>query len=171
VTELDRVKNRVNEIFIQYPGVKVANVELNGRLKSTAGRAFYKEWKVDFNTGLLASMGLEKFDETIVHECAHLIAYAINGYRRPRQGTRGAPHGKLWRNVMANLGYPNAKATWGAPVTARKRGTQRRWDYSCDCAKNHKVATVTHNRIQRGVKTYRCSDCETIIKWTGKEIV
>ena len=106
--------------------------------------------------------------ETAIHEVAHWAVHWI------WDGRRLKPHGVEWKNLMTLYGYPNAKATFNednpmAKATNNKVRRQRRWEYSCNCTEKHEVATVTHNRIQKG-QSRHCNDCKATIVFTGKEI-
>lgn len=63
----------------------------------TAGYARLRSKHVSFNFPILVREG-RNFDETVVHEVCHVLAYAL-------LGDRG--HGNGWRAMMRVCGYPN----------------------------------------------------------------
>jgi predicted SprT family Zn-dependent metalloprotease len=68
---------------------------MNNRLTSTAGRAWLEKNSLDFSVYLM-QRNLETFKtETIPHELAHQIAFAL-------YLDRG--HGWMWKSVMVRLG-------------------------------------------------------------------
>lgn len=93
----------------------------NGRLRSTAGRAWIKESWIELNP-LLIGHGEEEVRQTLLHELAHLVAHE-------RHGRRIAPHGPEWRKACADLGIPGAKATHRLALPRRQ--VARRYYYEC----------------------------------------
>ena len=76
----------------------------NTRLRSTAGRAFPKLWRIELNPRVRAFAG--ETDRTFRHELAHLLV-AWNhehqpGFRRRRR--QREPHGPEWKRACAALG-------------------------------------------------------------------
>lgn len=66
-------------------------------LRVTAGLAFYKEGLIVLSR--LVVTDAERLRVTLLHEYAHLLAFA-------RQGMRGAGHGPAWQAAMRELGLP-----------------------------------------------------------------
>lgn len=97
-------------------------VEWNKRMRSTAGRAFWPESRVELNPKLI-EISLEKVRRTLLHELAHLLAYHRCGRRRI------APHGAEWQVACADLGIPDERATHRLPLPSRQQ--QKRWRYVC----------------------------------------
>src|ERR1700674_5938565 len=64
----------------------------NPRMKSTAGRADFREKLISLNPRL-SDHGAEEIDRTLRHELAHLLAQFRVGRRRI------APHGSEWRKA------------------------------------------------------------------------
>ena len=121
--------------------------------------------KLRFNMPI-AEANSDKFHETVVHEVAHLVDYVRNGYkmRKLANGNRDM-HGRYFKSIMEELGV-EARTYHSYVVPEGRR--QRRWEYTCSCM-THAVATVTHNRIQRGSPRI-CSHCRGSITFTGKQI-
>lgn len=136
--------------------------------RTFAGAAHLHCNKVTFN--LDNSKAIVDTVETIAHEVAHCLAWYVHG-----NGVK--PHGPEWKSLMSALGYPNARATFNGEtelgqVTAANRNIkrQRRWEYECvGCAEIYSIATVTHNRMQKGQHRI-CNKCRNPIQFTGKEL-
>lgn len=128
----------------------------NNRLRTTAGRAFLETNTVELNPSLDFEFLMA---DTLPHEYGHLVAFSFFGERG---------HGPEWRRACKNLGMTEVTRCHSQDVSA-KRTIQRRWEYTCQCANPHHVATVTHNKIQAGAHR-RCTVCDTRVIWTGKEV-
>lgn len=76
---------------------KKPSVEINSRLRTTAGRAFLLHGKMDFSYKLLAEFPEHFEHDTIPHECVHFVAYRVFGEQN---------HGKPWKYIMSQLGLP-----------------------------------------------------------------
>lgn len=99
-------------------------VEWNPRLRSTAGRAWCREGRIELNPRLLGlDGGLRALRRTALHEGAHLLAHR----RHPRR--RIEPHGVEWRRACADLGIPGEAATHRLPLPRRE--PIRRFRYRC----------------------------------------
>ena len=98
------------------------DVVWNLRMRSTAGRAFWPEAKVELNPKLI-EIGLEEVRRTLLHELAHFLAYHRYGCHRI------APHGLEWQLACLDLGIPGEKATHNLPLPRRQQ--QKKWRYSC----------------------------------------
>ena len=72
---------------------------------TTAGKAFYTRWIVDFNPVLLAENVEEFLEDTVPHEVAHLATELIYPHaHRGGFGTKRRPHGSEWKSIMRSLG-------------------------------------------------------------------
>lgn len=97
-------------------------VHWNARMRSTAGRASWPEGKIELNPKL-AELAPHEIQATMLHELAHLVAYARAGRRRI------AAHGAEWRQACLELGIPGETPTHDLPLPSR---TMRpRWRYTC----------------------------------------
>lgn len=94
----------------------------NARMRTTAGRAFWPEGKIELNP-LLKDVAPEEVRGTLLHELAHLVAYARAGRRRI------AAHGEEWRQACSDLGIPGESATHTLPLPGRKMA--KKWRYAC----------------------------------------
>lgn len=94
-----------DRLALRWPATKlgtVPQIEINGRLKTTAGRAWLETGKIDISKTLMIDFTRQIITETIPHECAHIAAYRIFGYGVKR----GESHGKPWAMMMQDLGLP-----------------------------------------------------------------
>jgi len=88
----------------------------NPRLRTTAGRAFLKERRIELNPLLLARHP-EVVRTVVIHEFAHLVAH--------RMSSREPGHGPTWRALMHAAGLP-ARASHTLPVADLRRPRRRR---------------------------------------------
>lgn len=89
------MENAVREACLQF-GVPLPNMRFSNKMTSAAGRA--TKTTLSFSIPLLLRTDRDECIETAVHEAAHYIDFH-------QRGT--SDHGEKWRNVMAQLGYPN----------------------------------------------------------------
>lgn len=94
----------------------------NPRMRTSAGRAFWSEGKIELNPKL-EELAPDEIECTLLHELAHLVAYARAGRKRI------AAHGEEWRQACADLGIPGEKATHSLPLPGRKM--PKKWRYTC----------------------------------------
>lgn len=131
-------------------GVKVS-VVWNDRMRTAAGRAFWPEAKIEMNPKLRAFDAASDVAEgahvkrTLLHELAHLVAYA-----RCR-GRRIAPHGVEWRQACVDLGIGGESVTHSLPLPAGRM--VRRWRYTCpSCGEGFDRV----RKMKRYAGCYRC---------------
>lgn len=119
-------------------------VAWNPRMRTTAGRAFWPEAKIELNPKL-KDMAQGEVDGTLLHELAHLLAYHRAGRRRI------AAHGTEWRQACVDLGIPGEKATHTLPLPGRTM--QRKWRYTCPaCGEGFDRV----RKMKRYAGCYRC---------------
>lgn len=116
----------------------------NRRMRTTAGRAFWPEGKIELNPKL-EELAPDEVEVTMLHELAHLLAYARAGRRRI------AAHGREWRQACADLGIPGERATHSLPLPGRKM--KRRWRYTCP------VCGEGFDRVRRMKRYAGCYAC------------
>lgn len=102
-----------------YPGLTepCPIVMLNSRLKTTAGRSFYTQRKIDLSTQLFAEHPFNFVQDTIPHEVCHQAAWDL---------FQEKGHGEPWRRVMLSLGiqpqrcHQMTNTLWEAQKAARR---------------------------------------------------
>lgn len=120
--------------------------KMNPRLRTTAGRAFWLENRLEFNPKLYAE-NTEKFlQDTVAHEVAHIVAYHVYG---------STGHDKNFYAVCTVLGADAARCH---NYKIEVKGT---W-YECGCMK-HLVTSARKAWMTRG-KVYKCKHCKEIIR-------
>ena len=120
-----------------------------GQLRMAEGRAF----QIRYNLALLAREPEAFLAQTIPHEVAHLVAFAIHG-----RGIR--PHGGEWQMVMRHFGAePRRCHSFAVEDLATRR--LRRFDYHCGC-RTHQLTTTRHHRVLAGQR-YRCAACQAVL--------
>lgn len=75
--------------------VKVPAVVLNNRLKSTAGRAWYEEDKIDLSVELFREHTHWMLTDVIPHELCHMAAWRWHKH---------SGHGPAWKDTMRAIG-------------------------------------------------------------------
>ena len=119
-------------------------VAWNSRMRSTAGRAFWPEGKIELNPKLI-DLSVEEVRNTMLHELAHLLAYARAGRKRIKA------HGSEWRQACCDLGIPNERATHNLPLPSREM--VRHWRYTCPACQE---AIERVRKMKRHAGCYRC---------------
>ena len=102
--------------------VAIVRVVWNPRMRTTAGRAFWPEARIEMNPKL-EQVAPGEIRQTMLHELAHLVAYERAGRRHI------SAHGVEWRQACADLGIPGEKATHSLPLPSRRM--KRKWRYTC----------------------------------------
>lgn len=113
-------------------------------MRSTAGRAFWPEGRIELNPKL-HDLAADEVRGTMLHELAHLVAYARAGRKRIKA------HGKEWRQACHDLGIPNESATHNLPLPTRE--IPRKWRYTCPCCQE---AIERVRKMKRYAGCYRC---------------
>jgi SprT protein len=116
----------------------------NPRMRSTAGRAFWPQRRIELNPRLMA-IGAAEIDRTLRHELAHLVAQERAGNRRI------AAHGAEWRVACAELGIRGEKACHRLPLP--RRVMTRRHAYQCPQCK---TVMLRVKAIRRAVACALC---------------
>ncbi|MGJ8673462.1 SprT-like domain-containing protein [Rubritalea sp.] len=120
------------------------SVVWNKRMRSTAGRAFWPECRVELNPKLV-EVSLDEVRRTLLHELAHLLAYYRCGRRRI------APHGAEWQQACADLGIPGESVRHTLPLP--RRAQQKKWRYTCPSCQES-IERV--RKMKRHVACYSC---------------
>lgn len=143
----EQLEQRAAELFTQW---RVLDTEVavtwNGRLSTTAGRAFVKSGRIELNPSLLAK-SLDQVDVVLTHEAAHVAAFRLFGDNIPA-------HGRHWRSLMRHAGC-EPDVTHKMPVDdVRKRRTRRaRYLYLRMCG------ACGERAVLEQVRYGRCSGC------------
>jgi len=160
VMNQDQVRIRVAEVLAKAKSIWASfdgsNVSVDFFSKgSAAGLASLRSKRVSFNT-VLMSRHPEDFDNTIIHEVAHLVTYQI------RPNAKQA-HGPEFKRIMLILGgSPNTYHTYD--VSGLKRTyAKTRYVYECSPGCTHNMTKGKHDKIVSGV-IYQC-------RHTGKRIM
>jgi SprT protein len=104
---------------------RIANalrVEWSTRLRSSAGRANYRDHLITLNPRLY-EFGQAEIDRTLRHELAHLLAQFRSGRRRV------AAHGDEWRTACEELGISGEARCHALPLPVSRRAP--RYVYRC----------------------------------------
>jgi SprT protein len=118
-------------------------VEWNSRLKTTAGRADYRQKLISLNPRLFEHPA--EIDRTLRHEMAHILAQFRAGRRRIR------PHGDEWRIACRDLGISDEKRCHNLAFPVNERA--RRYLYKCpNCRRDFPRV----RRIKRAVACLAC---------------
>jgi len=97
-------------------------VEWNARLKTTAGRADYRQKLISLNPLLVSHP--EEIERTLRHELAHVLAQF-----RARSRRRIAPHGAEWQQACRDLAIADEKRCHSLPFPTRRYAP--RFIYRC----------------------------------------
>ncbi|MBK1881578.1 SprT-like domain-containing protein [Luteolibacter pohnpeiensis] len=119
-------------------------VAWNGRMQTTAGRAWWPDRYIELNPKL-KDCPPEELWRTLKHELAHLVAYERAGRRRID------PHGGEWQQACADLGIAGEQPFHNLPF--KRRRMKRNHAYICP---NCLVTLHRVRPIQRAVACYSC---------------
>lgn len=147
---------KARTIYKKEFAIPVVRFDLSGR---TGGQAIWGQHVIRVNPVLCAENFNEYIKQTIGHEVAHLITYAV-------YGVRSKPHGHEWQSVMRRFGLPADRCHQYDTTNSRARQTTK-IKYSCNC-KVHEVGPTLHRRMQLGAR-YTCKTCGCVLKF-GNQI-
>jgi len=118
-------------------------VEWNSRLKTTAGRADYRQKLISLNPLLVAHP--EEIERTLRHELAHILAQFRAGRRRI------SPHGADWQQACRDLGITGEKRCHTLPFPPKRYAP--RFIYRCpNCRRDFPRV----RKIKRVVACFAC---------------
>ena len=118
-------------------------IEWNSRLKTTAGRADYRQKLISLNPRLGEHPA--EIDRTLRHELAHILAQFRAG-RRPI-----SPHGSEWQQACRDLGIAGEKRCHTLPFPAKRYVP--RFIYRCpNCRRDFP-------RVRKIKRTVACLAC------------
>ena len=124
------------------------NVIWNQRMRTAAGRAHYRDCRIELNPSLLDLPGIDgpgEMDRTLRHELAHLVAHVR------AKGRRIQPHGHEWHQACCDLGIPDESRCHSLPFQPRQ--VKRKFLYECPSC-NSEVPRV--RKFRRPVACYAC---------------
>ncbi len=171
------VEERVLDLFVKfeenfgnntkYP-IQMPDEILYDKKGQTAGICKYNfrnhNGTLNFNP-ILMEENWDDFDQTIVHEVAHLCTYFAYGIVRRGRTNKMIHHGNEWKRMMAFFGKDADRChSYNTSNSTVRR--QRRWSYKCSC-QTHEISTVIHNRMRNQSRTYSCRSCRTPIEYIG----
>jgi len=126
-----------------HEGSMKVQVFWNTKLRSTAGYARWPNWRIELNPRLVGFPG--EVERTLLHELAHLIAYARAGRRRIEA------HGKEWQLACVDVGIPNESARHTLPLPRSPQ--ERKLIYQCpNCL-------TTVERVRKFQRHSACLTC------------
>jgi len=126
------------------------SVVWNGRMRTAAGRAFYREARIELNPRLQTLPREQREDEThrtFLHELAHIVSHARHPDRRIQ------PHGPEWRRACGELGIPDESRCHDLAFTPRRH--RRKYGYQCPACG---LVIPRVRRIKRPVACRACCD-------------
>lgn len=139
------------------------NILWSSRYTTAFAKANIRRCTITFGTKTFTAMTPYQQRETVAHEVAHIVAFIKWG----DASLRDSHHGWMWRAVMRDLGYANAKATLeidALAAPAKVRSIQRavkRHVATCKCGE-HLMTTG------QAKKTWICRKCQIKIVLTGE---
>lgn len=104
--DLDTIRKVINETCEKAKCVPIQNVKINSRLTRTLGRVLYTKGsqpRMEFSKLYLENSTDECVYQTILHECAHYIAWARTGSRHG--------HDLFFKQICAEIGCKEDKTT------------------------------------------------------------
>lgn len=152
-------------------GVPVISSSFSLRGK-VAGRfkAQGEDCGLHFNLIFATNHPEEYIARTVIHEVAHYVRYARNGYYGDRQpnGKRDS-HGAKWRAVMQELGAKDTTRchSYDTSVIPQTKRVYKKFEYSCDEGHKYELTAIRHNRSQKGTK-YLCRECDSTLHFRGQ---
>lgn len=125
-------------------------VIMNPRMRSVAGRARLSTMTIELNVRLLQDHPIEEFENTLIHELAHLLVFAL-------YGARG--HGVKWKNMMRRLGAEPTRCHT-LPVDHLRRSRPIAGFASCACRGEIPLKAGVYRNIVNGSR-YTCRICKS----------
>jgi predicted SprT family Zn-dependent metalloprotease len=120
----DELQRRASDLLATWRVLDTSIVVAwNGRLSTTAGRAFVRKGRVELNPRLLARAP-EQVLTVLTHETAHVATFRLFGANVPA-------HGRHWRALMRHVGHEPA-VTHRIPVRGLRR-SRRSFHYLRFC--------------------------------------
>lgn len=144
-----------NELF-----KKTVNVEYRTDMGKVAGRAWYRDNKIQLNAIMMAENMDEFMNETIPHEFAHLaVKYT---YANAKQA-----HGPEFRAVCRQLGAQGTTYHRMDTVSSlrAKNPAKKLFAYACDdSCRTFNFTQIRHTKAKNG-SNYLCTCCKKVLKF------
>lgn len=121
----------------------------NKRLRTTAGRAYSAQAKIELNPRLQVldeEKREQEIRQTFLHELAHVVAYS----RYPNQGIKA--HGPEWKKACADLGIPGEERCHDLQL-GRRTTMRKNYAYLCPVCEE---VIYRVKRMKRSVACYEC---------------
>jgi SprT protein len=169
ITEAQKkqVEDRVIECFDKFfPGLNYScHIEYRNDLGRAAGYADPTISTIQLNETLLAENFEQFLIATIPHEVAHILRAHL--YPEAKQD-----HGKEFRKICMQMGYPEAAKTYNrydtSSVVAKKPQTLYVYECIHGCMP-YKLSKLLHNKIEKGV-VRGCGECRTMLQYTHQTV-
>lgn len=152
-----RVENcyKTAEFFFNRPFPR-PKIELNLKGQK-AGMAYLQENKLRFNLQLYQENQDHFLQQTVAHEVAHLLAFAL-------YGAKIKAHGQQWKSIMQSVFELPATRCHSYTITVPEKTF---YIYQCSCKKQHLLSTRRHNFVAKGYR-YICKNCKTTLSFTDQ---
>lgn len=158
--QVQQILQKFDELFqVAQQKYPQANLKKPAVVFTTKGKAAGRAWKngskVEFNT-IIAKNATETnqdFTNTISHELAHIVQYALN--------PQSKPHGVEFKKIHRSLGGTGETYHQYSVQGVTGLRTVKRYSWVCDC-KTHEVTAHKNKKMLGGMQWgcfYRCSAC------------
>ena len=146
------------KVKVEIPEYSVA-FTLSSRSAGCFSRTGSNNLTLNFNS-IIMKDNWETFEQTIIHEVAHMCAFIWKGTEYTRSYKR-IIHGKTWKDIMRFFGARVERChnynTDNVPSVKKNKKTS--YAYKCSC-QVFNLSSIRHNRALKG-KIYYCKKCGT----------
>lgn len=146
VEELIKLARKIYNREFKMPGV---SFELTG---TTAGKAYCGRDLISLNYVLFKENEKDFYEDTIPHEIAHLITWAL-------YGRKAKAHGAEWKKVMLSIGASPSRCHNYDVSSVRKKKSG--YNYVCKCNIVHTLTKARHTKIANGYSSVICKKCKS----------
>lgn len=140
-----------------------APISLNKRMRTSAGRAFRLELRIELNQRLFEkpsnSKNIQGLERTVIHEFAHLMDWLMYG---------NFGHGATWKRIMRKMGQPDHRCH-NLDTTGLKRRHKTIFLAECDCSDSKPIRRKWVNHIRKGGNVI-CKTCESRVSIVGETV-
>lgn len=160
----DIVMKMMGEGLFKY-GLQPKMPKIDFRKKGCVAATAYtsKEWRISINPFLLLENEADFIQQTIPHECCHLLA--------DRFHNASCHHDRRWKKVMLDFGLPPKRCHNYDLKEVKVKRRKKIWTFVCDC-KTWKLNTRKKNIAlnPKTVKGYYCKKCGTTLHATPETL-